>query len=199
MIEETQITDNWYPPVYIITGEQGEGKTTFVLDVLNGLKKTDIRVSGIIAPGYFEGSVRAGFSLIDAETGVVEELSSGVQSPDSEKHGRFYFRKKGLHFGYAALLKPLKENRTEILIIDEVGRFEMQGEIWSDCIDQIVQMPYPPMIWTVRRNLVDDVINRWNLKRRIIIEVGWMSPSILINELRRAVSIYRSASESPIT
>ncbi|MCD4694912.1 MAG: hypothetical protein K8S16_01630, partial [Bacteroidales bacterium] len=38
--------------IFIITGEQGSGKTTFLTDVVNGLKKSKVSVGGILAEGY---------------------------------------------------------------------------------------------------------------------------------------------------
>ncbi|HWQ66473.1 MAG TPA: nucleoside-triphosphatase [Methanospirillum sp.] len=182
----------WHPPVYIISGEQGEGKTRFLMEILPDLMKHGIRMRGIVAPGYFQEGIRSGFSIIDVATGMSEDLSSGIPSPGCEQHGRFYFRTEGLSFGYKALLNRQLPDETDLLLIDEVGKFEMMGQVWSDSIDRLIMMPYPPMVWTVRRNLVEMVINRWQITRPVVVELSSVSHEALIDEILKEVWIFRS-------
>lgn len=186
-----QVSTVWHPPIYIITGEQGEGKTSFLMKILKKLKETDLKIRGIVSPGYFDNDIRSGFSVIDVATGACEELCSVIPSQDSVKHGRFYFRLKGLACGYHALEPHDPSVHGDLIVIDEVGRFEMEGAVWSDCIDQLVAIPHPPMIWTVRRSLVDAVIKRYSVIRPVVIEVGTACPGTITQELIQEVSTYR--------
>lgn len=190
------ISDEWQPPVYIISGEPGEGKTTFLMEILKALSGTDIRLRGFVAPGYFHDGLRSGFSVIDVATGISEELCSAIPFPGCEQHGRFYFRAEGLSLGHKALLDHLIPDMTDLLVIDEVGRFEMKGEVWSDCIDTVVKRSFPPMIWTVRCNLVEAVINKWSLRRAIVITLGSMTHNEFMDDLLKEVRIYRSHIQS---
>lgn len=80
----------------------------------------------------------------------------------------------------------------DLLVIDEVGRFELKGEIWADCISHLTLMPPTPMIWTVRRFFVDAVIAKWPMTRTIIIELGSVSKEKIIRDIMEEVRISRS-------
>jgi len=182
------------PPVYIISGERGEGKTGFLMEILAELSGKGVRVRGIAAPGHIRGGARSGFSVLDLATGMSEELCSVTPSLGCEQHGIYYFRPEGLSFGYRALSPPVP-GKTDLLVIDEVGKFELEGAVWAGCIDRLVGMPYPPMIWTVRRSLVDAVAERWPTTRQIVVEVGSAGHEAVIRDLLEEVGIYRSVRE----
>jgi len=181
----------WQPPVYIVTGWQGEGKTTFVRKVIDGLWENGVKCTGIVTPGYYRDDVRAGFSVTDVATGLSVPLCSDIPSPASEQHGRFYFRKEGLAFGYRALACPRPEE-TDILVIDEVGRFELKGEVWAGCIDCLFTAPRPPMIWTVRSDKADEVKKRWPPGRQVTVEPASANSDAVVRDLMDEIRIYRS-------
>ena len=192
MVNESTESVKWHSPVFIITGEQGEGKTTFLMEVLPKLAEEGVRIRGILAPGYFHDGHRTGFSLIDLATGASEELCSEKSFSGGEKHGRFYFRSEGLSFGCRALRNPLISDKTELLVIDEVGMFELNGEVWAGCIDNLVGKSYPPMIWTVRHSLVNAVAERWPVTRTVVMEVSVARHATFIGDLLEEIRIYRS-------
>ncbi|NLV27031.1 MAG: nucleotide kinase [Methanomicrobiales archaeon] len=179
-------------PLFIITGEQGEGKTTYLKQILDKLSNEDIRISGIVAPGYFQGSLRSGFDLIDIYTGMSEELCSVVPTHDSELHGRYYFRNSGISFGCNAILNPIKEGTPDLVVIDEVGRFELNGVMWAGCIDLLYEMNHPPMIWTVRSCFVDDVLKRWPYPKSVIVDIDSVPQSEVIPEILNEIREFRS-------
>lgn len=192
MAYESTESVKWHSPVFIITGEQGEGKTTFLMEVLPKLAEEGVRIRGILAPGYFQDGHRTGFSLIDLATGAYEELCSERSSSCGEKHGRFYFRSEGLTFGYRALRSPLISDKTDLFVIDEVGMFELNGEVWACCINNLVGKPYPPMIWTVRHSLVNAVAERWPVTRTVVVQVSAARHATFIGDLMEEIRMYRS-------
>lgn len=158
-------------PVFIITGEQGQCKTTFLYQVLGLITGLELRLRGVIAPGHVRNGRRSGFTLVDLASGRQELLCSTDPSPGCEVHGRFCFRPEGLALGRKALsLQGTGE--TDLLVIDEVGRFELQGAVWAGQLDRLCTLPHPPMVWTVRRRLLDTVIERWSLEDPVIVDVG---------------------------
>jgi nucleoside-triphosphatase len=191
MTDNSTILNNENTHIYIISGVQGEGKTTFLLEILKKLANKDIRIKGIAAPGYFTDSIRSGFSVLDLSTGISEELCSTSPSPGLEQHGCYYFRPEGLFFGRKVLQNTLLPGMTDLLVIDEVGKFEVNGEVWADCIDNIVANPYPPMIWTVRCSLVDTVIKKWQLKRHVILKVGSVNEELFMSAILKDIKKYR--------
>jgi nucleoside-triphosphatase len=158
-------------PVFIITGEHGQCKTTFLYQMLGLITGLNVRLQGVIAPGHVRDGRRSGFTLVDLATGRHELLCSIDPSPECEAHGRFYFRPEGLALGRRALSLP-DTGETDLLVIDEVGRFELQGAVWAAELDRLCALPHPPMVWTVRRRLLDTVIERWSLGNPVVVDVG---------------------------
>ncbi|MCK9319515.1 nucleoside-triphosphatase, partial [Methanoculleus sp.] len=147
-------------------------------------------VRGVLAPGHVRDGRRSGFTLVDLATGRHEELSSIDPDPRCEVHGRFYFRPEGLLFGRRALAPP-DPRETDLVVIDEVGRFELQGGVWAEQIDRLVALPHPPMIWTVRRRLLDTVIDRWKITNPVVVDVGAASVMATADAVMDAVWEWR--------
>jgi len=179
-------------PVFIITGEQGQCKTTFLHQVLGLTVGLHVRVRGVLAPGHVRDGRRSGFTLVDLATGEHEELSSIDPDPRCEVHGRFYFRPEGLAFGRRALAPP-DPRETDLVVIDEVGRFELEGAVWARQIDRLVTLPHPPMIWTVRRRLLDTVIQCWEIRNPVVVDVRTASVMATAGDVMDAIWEWREA------
>lgn len=190
--DENRSSSDLLPPVYMISGEQGEGKTTYLMAVLERLKKQGVKMRGIVAPGYFLDGMRSGFSVVDVATERSVELCSATPGSCGELHGRYFFSPEGLAFGNHAILDTFIPDITDLVVIDEVGRFDVQGELWGRSIDQVVQQPHPPMIWAVRRQFVGMVTSRWPVIRPEIIELGSVSVDMLSQDLLKEIELYRS-------
>lgn len=179
-------------PVFIITGGQGQCKTTFLHLVLGLIVGLNVRVRGVLAPGHMRDGRRSGFTLVDLATGRHEELASIDPDPRCEAHGRFYFRPEGLAFGRRALAPP-DPRETDLMVIDEVGRFELQGAVWAEQLDRLLAHPHPPMVWTVRRRLLDTVVERWNITNPVVVDVGAASVMETADAVMEAVWEWREA------
>jgi nucleoside-triphosphatase len=180
-------------PVYIITGAQAEGKTTFLMQILDLLRAEGVKMQGFVAPGYFQDGMRSGFSIINLETGVSEELCSTTPEEGAEQHARYYFRPKAITFGNRTLL-DIRSDTTDLLVIDEVGRFDVQGALWGGSITWLVEHHHPPMIWTVRRDFLGIVTERWQIKA-VIRDIGSVSCGVVAEEIMGDIRIYRSAAK----
>ncbi|HWQ64631.1 MAG TPA: nucleoside-triphosphatase [Methanospirillum sp.] len=179
--------------MYIITGAQAEGKTTFLMQILDLLRAEGVKMQGFVAPGYFQDGMRSGFSITNLETGASEELCSTTPEEGAEQHARYYFRPKAITFGNRALL-DIRSDTTDLLVIDEVGRFDVQGSLWGGSITWLVEHHHPPMIWTVRRDFLGIVTERWQIKP-VIRDIGSVSFSEVAEEILGDIRIYRSAAK----
>ena len=59
---------------------------------------------------------------------------------------------------------------TDLLVIDEIGPFELNDKIWAAAISGLCKNPCCYMLWVVRRTLVDQVKGKWNLQNAVIID-----------------------------
>ena len=49
----------------------------------------------------------------------------------------------------------------DLIVIDEVGRLEMQGMGWNSLLRELAAIETIPQVWIVRDELVDAVMERW--------------------------------------
>ncbi|MCK4664523.1 MAG: DUF2478 domain-containing protein [Bacteroidales bacterium] len=154
--------ENGNPKIFIITGERHQGKTTFVRQIVTKLKEKEFSVKGFLSEAIFTDGERTGYVLKDIETNKSVEICNINGNSDWNKTGCYYFNPDGIQFGYDILdIKKIKNS--DIIVIDEIGKFELNNEGWKKAIDNLLINSKIPMIWVVRKSLVSDVITKWNL------------------------------------
>jgi nucleoside-triphosphatase THEP1 len=165
-------------PVFIISGDQREGKTTFLKAVMGKLITKGILVEGIMAEGLDKAGERTGFQLVNVSNGKSIILCSIHPKPNWEKTGKYYFNPDGLKFGNKVLNKISADS---IVIIDEIGPLEMKGSGWSDSVQKILENYDNTMIWVVRRSLTEQIIHKFELKNVFILDISKYTPEELVD------------------
>ncbi len=147
--------------ILIITGDTRSGKTTFLKQRLEKIKKEqkDIKIGGIIAHGIDKNGNRLGFEIEDIFTGKKEILCNILQEESSIKIGKFWFTNKGLEFGKNALENNL--DKLDLLVIDEIGYLELKGKGWFLSIEKAMKHSELDMIWVVRKRILEEVMKQW--------------------------------------
>jgi len=157
--------------VFIITGEQGSGKTSFLVQIIEELKKSGIHPNGFIAEGFWHNNERSHFDLIDLSNQHRILFCSKEFNQSWEQIGHFYINPAAIVFG-EKILELAGINQSTLCVIDEIGPFELQNKGWSHSIFSIIKSnPDLPMIWVVRKNLVQKVIAYFGLKNYSLIKV----------------------------
>jgi nucleoside-triphosphatase THEP1 len=149
------------PKVFIITGEKHQGKTTWVRGLTDILNQNKNLVGGFISPGKFEKNQRSEFDILDLKSGKSKILSS-IHFTEGESIGPFRFSEEGQNFG-KEILKPENLEGCRFVVIDEIGPLEMKNEGWAPSIDLLMHHPEITHIWVVRKNLVNEVIKKWQI------------------------------------
>lgn len=150
--------------IIIITGEQGSGKTTFLQEMIVGWNKQGLRTAGILAEGFWKNYERDYFELIDLKSNARLLYCQREPKDGWEKLRHFYINPDGQKFGEAAL-DPEYLQDSDIIVIDEVGPFELKGKGWEKSIDAVLeQLPGKTMIWVVRMSLLDDISKHFNIQ-----------------------------------
>ncbi len=165
-------------PVYIIAGDQREGKTIFLKDSISLLKEEGIEVEGIMAEGMDEFGKRTGFELVNVSTGKKILLCSIHGEKNWVKTGKYFFNPGGLEFG-KKILSGISSS--SVLVIDEIGPLELSDRGWAGPIQNILARYDNKMIWVVRRNLTEKIIQKFDLKNVTIIDIARYKPAELIN------------------
>ena len=63
----------------------------------------------------------------------------------------------------------------DLVVVDEIGIFELDGKVWADSLSFLVRESQSNMIWVVRDTLIEKVIRKWNLQKPVIIDIERVS------------------------
>ncbi len=168
--------------IIIISGEQRQGKTTFLKSVIEQLKEEKIAFDGIIAEGIDQNEKRKGFKINHLKTGKIFPLATTTTKPNFIKYGRFYFDP----VIFTEVNDILKNAESDYVIIDEIGPLEIQGKGWSESIDELLTKN-TPMIWVVRKSLLEKVINHWQITKAQVFDIGKYQVSDVITSIKKGV------------
>jgi len=147
--------------IFIISGSVGEGKTTFIKNLIREFRENNIKAGGILSERVITDSLVTGYDLINIETGEKEGLLRQNEDCGSEKIGRFTICQKGLALGNS-VLHSMVSFTDMIVIIDEVGLLELRNKGWAECLDELVRVSGNHLLIGVRDTYLDSVIKRWN-------------------------------------
>ena len=168
--------------VILVTGDTGDGKSTLLAELAILFKSRNIQSGGIISPAVFENGVKSGYELINVATSQKKRLSQTQKEDGLVNVGRFYFFNDGISFGKAALTVANNQN-SQIVFIDEIGAWELQGQGWAESLNELILRCDMPVILAVNTKLVDQVIESWQLHSPLIIEVKNPSSAETIQEI----------------
>ena len=161
--------------VFILTGDTGTGKSTFLADLSAILKGLDLHIGGFIARAGRGPAAARSYELMDLASARNLPLASGDPGEGWIKTGGFYFNPEALRLGNHILLDP-DIDKFDLVIVDEIGPFELEGRIWSGAVTHLRKNRTRPMIWTVRKPLIEKVAVQWQLKDPVILDVEKLSP-----------------------
>lgn len=157
--------------IIIVSGKSEQGKSSLLKQIVDYLQTNNIKVSGFLSPSIIENNIRTGNDLIDISTNQRVLLSRIYENQDLIQVGRFYFSKNGVEF--AQNLLDVENNlHSQIIIIDEVGPWELENQGWASNINDLLLRTDIPMIWAVRTSILDKVIDNWNLNNYQIFNVN---------------------------
>lgn len=148
------------PHIFIISGPQGKGKTTKLVEVLDLLAGDGYAVNGFIAPGEWESGKRNKFYIQDINTGDKLLLCKNSNDSGFERVGRFYFNMETLEAGNSILKRS---DRSDVCAIDEIGRFELMEKVWFDSLKRVIKENKCVLIITVRDEFVEEVITHFKM------------------------------------
>ncbi len=168
-----EIKNNVIPAkrIFILTGLASEGKTTCARKLAELVRKNGIPVGGILSDKIRSDSRITGYNLVDIDTGESKVFLSEDEECGTEKIGRFTICPDGLAMGIN-ILNSLKAGEGKLVIIDEVGRLELNNRGWSDSAGKLLQLSSNNVLMTVRDTFLGDVIKKWDLNEAVILKVS---------------------------
>lgn len=168
-LEKMALTMKKKQNVIIITGEIGSGKTTLITKLAIQLKERGIETGGIIAPANYVGDEKVGYTVIDVQSGSQCMLSQTEEVKGMARVGRYFFLPDGIEFGIRALSVDTLRN-SEIVLIDEIGAWELQGQGWATSLNELIINCNMPLVITARKNFLGLVTENWMFQDPLVIE-----------------------------
>lgn len=168
-LERVALTMKKKRNVIIITGEIGSGKTTLLSAISSGLAGAGIQTGGIIASAVYEQDAKTGYTITDVANGKKMLLSHTRHTDGMARVGRYFFFPEAIDFGREALSAE-KNRYSQIVLIDEIGAWELQGQGWATSLNELIINCDMPLIITVRKSFLDMVIENWMLQNPLVIE-----------------------------
>jgi nucleoside-triphosphatase THEP1 len=165
-----EIKSNLSNRIFIITGSVGEGKTTQIQKIVETLKNQNISIGGILSPRIMENGTTTGYDIVDITT---NERAAFLRKTDDEKLARigtYRILSEGIKKGNDALINS--QNRNQVVVIDEVGRLELNNEGWAENLEYLLKNSKHNLILSVRDRFMKEVIDKWYLKDYIILHVS---------------------------
>ncbi len=127
-------------PNIIITGKREVGKSTLLYNIYEYCKKSNIPVAGVLTLG------QENRRLLYVETG---EYLPFEGSPDSESLliGKFRISLSAFEKGGSVIQNAPPDS---ILLVDEIGQFELEKKGWFPALKETLQVKRPFMLISVR-------------------------------------------------
>jgi nucleoside-triphosphatase len=136
------------------TGEKHSGKTTSVTHLVNIVREEGFNVAGLLAPSLYRDGELIGFDALDLRNKTRMPLAR--LSTKAGRIGRFEFLQDGLKLGNAALnAKAIKS--ADLIVIDEFGPLELNGQGWRKNIDSLIASSNALILLVVRQELAESV------------------------------------------
>lgn len=169
-----------------ITGLPGAGKTTALLRVIEMLKADELSIGGMINEPIMEGRYRVGFTtrnLLTGETAVFAQNGfeskiivgkMGVDIPTLERVG----------------VQAIKDacEQCDIIVIDEVGKMEVESELFSEVVKEALKLDKPMLITLHKKSrnpLLQDIRRRDDVR---ILEVTPTNRNLLPYKIVRLMN-----------
>ncbi|MCU0457284.1 MAG: DUF2478 domain-containing protein, partial [Bacteroidales bacterium] len=168
------------------TGSQGEGKTAFVKKLIGLLNENGIKTGGILSERVMTGTETTGYDIVNISTGERSVFLRRDEDFGYEKIGRFSINPAGLEAGIAAL-ESSAAGRLQIIIVDEVGRLELQGRGWTQELDRLLKVPGCNIMISVRDVFVDQVKEKWELADALTISISDLKYSEAAESIIKAI------------
>jgi nucleoside-triphosphatase THEP1 len=165
-----EIKSNLSNRIFIITGSVGEGKTTQVQKIVERLKDQNISIGGILSPRIVENGTTTGYDIVDISTNERTAFLRKTSDEELPRIGSYSILSEGIKKGTTALKNSQDTN--QVIVIDEVGRLELNNGGWSENINHLLRDSNRNLIISVRDRFIEEVIDKWYLKDYTILYIS---------------------------
>jgi nucleoside-triphosphatase THEP1 len=154
--------------IHVVTGKIESGKTTLISKLVTKLQTEKISVSGIYSKRIVENYMTTGYNVVKISNYESVKFLRTKGSRDQQRIGKFYIYDEGLLAGKEELLL----NKTQIKVIDEIGKLELEGKGWCESLYQIIEDSDSNLLLSVREEVLNEVILKFGFSNEMIYSVN---------------------------
>lgn len=184
----SELSSRHEPVILLITGKIAEGKTSLLIDLSNRLKDIGIPTGGFYSPRVMKDDVTTGYNIVDVSTGESWEFLKKAKENEIADIGKFRMNKEALVKGHQ-LLSPGNISGKKVVIIDEVGRLELEGQGWRKSVDYLLSLSNICLVVSVRKEFTEEVIRNFGLRDPEVFKVSHTNPQDLSNTIISKLNI----------
>jgi nucleoside-triphosphatase len=144
-----------------ITGLPRVGKTEGLLRVVHRLED-DFIFGGMITVAVKEDGKRTGFKIVDWMT-KEEQVFAHINFDTSYRIGKYHVDLKILEgFGITAIKNAVQSTEVDIVIIDEIGRMELESKRFKEAVRETLDSQKPVLVTLHKKSrdsLLQDIRN----------------------------------------
>jgi nucleoside-triphosphatase THEP1 len=149
--------------IFIMTGDRDEGKTGNLRFTVYSLQCKMLSVGGIYSPKVMDEGKILGYDVVDVMTGERFSFLRKTGEEEDQKIGSYYILADGLEKGLRAIDKAI-EAGVEVIVIDEVGRLELQGKGWASALRKVLAIKDINVYLAVRKDFVEEVVQEFGIE-----------------------------------
>ncbi len=162
-----------------ITGMPSVGKTQTLIKIITFLEEHGYTLGGMVTEPLIEKKKRVGFTVRDWQTGA-SEVFAHIDYESKEKVGKYGVDIAALErVGTPAVERAIADEKTNIIIIDEIGKMEMLSEKFCEVVIEALDSDKPIMVTLHKKSrtpLLQDVRRRDDIR---ILEVTPVNRNLL--------------------
>jgi len=166
--------------IYIVTGKIGAGKTSLIREIVSKLKMENCRVEGIVTTRILENEITTGYDILNVSANEKARFLRTFGDGAQQRIGKYFIYAEGLKSGEAAL----KINDAELIVIDEIGKLELEEKGWHKSLHEIIFHSKSNLLLSVREEVLNEVFDKYQISPETIFNVSDQNGDELFLKIR---------------
>ena len=174
--------------VILISGKQGDGKSTLLQEIVRSPGFGKYNFSGIIAKGILNQDGTKDFVLHDILTNYEIHFASKDHDTSYINYGSYFFNPDAIQYGEKILSKALSE-KVQVIILDEIGPMELNHTIWYNSLVTILKSFKGVLILTIRESLIEQVLETFQINPAAVYSAQITNRNEIVSKISEILSL----------
>jgi nucleoside-triphosphatase THEP1 len=153
--------------IYIVTGKIGAGKTSLIQQIISKLQSENIKIAGLITTRIIENKTTTGYDTLNVATNKKAKFLRTFGDINQQRIGKYFIYAEGLKLGE----NLSTVNDANLIVIDEIGKLELEEKGWHDVLSKIISNPTGHLLLSVREEVLNEVLEKFRISPEIIFNV----------------------------